>query len=161
MREFDHDGLLKAQYQAYLFQRSLEECGCSSPIFLRRFFLSRHAREMDNFHLYSLHLNPAEGFEEIEIEYGPSKYGSEKYSENELFWMGWFYRYICYTRECSSKEIFRLIKPSQMRMLYPVYHTQGEEWCIASMLDYLGLSQDYFDKNKRIVELMKKNSSKR
>ncbi len=42
MREFDHAGLLLAEYQGKLFEKSTD-LNCSSPIFIRRFFLNlRH-----------------------------------------------------------------------------------------------------------------------
>ena len=39
MREFDHNGLLLAEFQGKLFEKS-EELNCSSPIFIRRFLHS-------------------------------------------------------------------------------------------------------------------------
>ena len=41
MREFDHTGLLLAEFQGKLFEKSTELC-CSSAVFLRRFFHSEY-----------------------------------------------------------------------------------------------------------------------
>ena len=34
---------------------------------------------------------------EIEEEFGKTNYGNVKFSENEIYWMGYLYRYWCYT----------------------------------------------------------------
>ena len=39
MREFDYNGFLLAEYQAKLFEKSVD-LNCSSPVFLRRFLHS-------------------------------------------------------------------------------------------------------------------------
>ena len=46
MREFDHDGLLLAEYQGKLFERSAE-LRCSTAVFLRRFLHSDFVKKME------------------------------------------------------------------------------------------------------------------
>ena len=46
MREFDHTGLLLAEYQGKLFEKSTE-LNCSSAVFFRRFLHSDYVKKMD------------------------------------------------------------------------------------------------------------------
>ena len=47
MRAFDHNGLLLAEFQGKLFEKS-EELNCSSPIFIRRFLHSDLLKKLDD-----------------------------------------------------------------------------------------------------------------
>ena len=47
--------------------------------------------------------------EEINIEFGESSYGKEKYSEDELYWMGYLYRYWSYTHQKTASKYIRLL----------------------------------------------------
>ena len=46
MREFDHSGLLLAEYQGKLFEKSYD-LNCSAEIFLRSFIHSHLATQVD------------------------------------------------------------------------------------------------------------------
>ncbi len=59
---------------------------------------------------------------EIEEEFCKTNYGKVKFSENEIYWMGYFYRYWCYTYGKTSKQVYRIIKPSELRTLFFPYH---------------------------------------
>ena len=72
-----------------------------------------------------------------------------------MYWLGFIYRYICYTRECSTKFIFELIPPSELKTHYYVYHTQSEEWVVNRILETRDLTEDIFDKNKRLKKRLK------
>lgn len=47
----------------------------------------------------------------------------ERYSANELYWIGYLYRYWAYTRECGSKSVYKIIKPGDLKKLYFPYHS--------------------------------------
>lgn len=47
MKEFDHNGLMLAEYQGKLFEKSVE-LDCSSSIFIRRFLHSELLNDLDN-----------------------------------------------------------------------------------------------------------------
>ena len=55
--------------------------------------------------------------EELEHEFGASSYGKEKYNAEELYWIGYIYRYWCYTRELTSKQLYKIIKPKESIVL--------------------------------------------
>ncbi len=154
MREFDRNGLLLASFQAKLFEASVKELSCSSPIFLRRFKYSEAARELDNKHPALIDLDVDSFFSRINEEYNETEYGEEKYNESAMHWLGYIYRYICYTRECSTKYVFSLFPPSELINRYYVYHTQSEEWVIEELLELKDLDEDVFDKNKRLKKIM-------
>ena len=154
MREFDHNGLLLAEFQGKLFEKS-EELNCSSPIFIRRFLHSNLLKKLDtgNSSLISLDVN--EGLQSILGQFGNSSYGKEKYSKSSLFWMGYMYRYIAYTREQATGYIMDLFKHKQMNSVYYSFHSQDPEWCISSLLDLNDLNEDVFDNNLRLKKIIK------
>lgn len=154
MRAFDHNGLLLCEYQAKLFEKSFE-LNCSSPVFIRRFLHSELSRKLDEGYSAFLSLDVNEGIESINNRYNDSSYGQEKYSKNSLFWVGYMYRYICYTREQSSSFVMKIFKHQQMNSVYYVYHTQDPEWCINNLLELNGLDDNIFDNNYRLKEIIK------
>lgn len=86
MRKFDHDGLLLAEYQGKLFEKS-NELKCSTAIYLRRFLHSDLLKKLDTNNPSSLSFDVTEGTNSILEQFGDSEYGKVKYSKNSLF--GW------------------------------------------------------------------------
>ena len=160
-REFDENGLLLAGYQAELFEKSVEHCDCSSLIFLRRFLKSEHLKKLDKNESFLLSLNVWEGLEEIEAQFGKSEYGSEKYSPDVMFWMGYIFRYISYTRRINTNIIFAAFTPQELNKKYYVYHTQDPEWVIERLLEGAGLDESFFDSNERLKKLLREAYKKR
>ena len=158
MRKFDHNGLLLAEYQAKLFEKSFE-LNCSSAIFLRRFLHSNLLKELDNENSALMSLDVNEGIQSILKQFGDSSYGKEKYSKNSLFWIGYMYRYIAYTREQSTAYIMKIFSHKQINEVYYSYHTQDPEWCIANLLEINNLSEDIFDNNLRLKKIIKERYS--
>ena len=156
MRDFDHNGLLLAEYQGKLFEKSLE-LNCSTGIFIRRFLHSNLLRELDLNNPSLVSLDVVEGINSITNQFGPADYGKIKFSSEALFWIGYMYRYISYTRNHSTKFISKQFSYKQMNDVYYTYHTQDPEWCIRSLLELNGLTEDIFDRNLRLKEIMRKS----
>ena len=156
MRKFDHNGLLLAEYQGKLFEKS-SELNCSTGIFMRRFLHSNLLNELDANNSATLSLDENEGINSILEQFGDSNYGKLKYSKNSLFWIGYMYRYISYTREQSTKFIMKIFNYKQMNDVYYSFHTQDPEWCIKSLLEIKNLDEDIFDKNKRLKKVILKH----
>ncbi|MBP5091898.1 MAG: hypothetical protein J6328_05015 [Bacilli bacterium] len=156
MREFDQNGLDIASFQAELFEESLSRSATSSPIFLRRFFLSRWASSMDRIPVPIQSFDLNEAFASIEEQFGKSEYGKLKYDPDALYWLGYITRYIAYTREISSKLLYRLFDVKRIYSLYEAYHTQSEERCIAHLLSLFGYDEKVFDVNERIKGILRK-----
>jgi hypothetical protein len=152
MRLFDSNGLRLAEFQGKLFEKSEQRFACSSPVFLRRFLLSGLLKTLDKNESSFIGWSVDEALEEIESRFGPSHYGKEKYSADALFWMGYLYRYMSYTREMDTPLLFYYFKPKRLNSLFFVYHTQDAEWCIKNLLELQGFSENIFDRNWRLKQ---------
>ena len=78
----------------------------------------------------------------IEEEYGASTYGSVKYNLNELYWIGYLYRYFSYTYNMSSIQVYKIVKPKELRGLYLPYHTLDPSQAIERILGSKNLLLD-------------------
>ena len=154
MNSFDDIGLKLCRFQGNLFSLSAEKVACSSAVFIRRFMNSAYAARLDHNGIISEILNEESAFEEVEAEYGRSSYGSEMYRTEELYWIGYIYRYWCYTKGKSSKEVYKVIKPSELKGLYLPYHSLDPAQAIERILEAKGLSEE--DYTKRGVEIMRR-----
>lgn len=158
MREFDHTGILLAEYQGKIFEKSVD-LNCSTAIFVRRFLHSNYLKKLDMNDLTSISLDVNEALDSIQSQFGDSDYGKVKYSKNALFWIGYMYRYISYTRGITTKFTINLFSHKQMNDVYYSFHTQDPEWCIYSLLEMNNLSEDVFDNNKRLKKVILKHSA--
>lgn len=149
MRAFDHNGLLLAEYQGKIFEISTE-LGCSTAVFLRRFLHSDLLKRMDTNDVTTLSLDVNEGIESIQNQFGESDYGKSKYSKSSMFWIGYFYRYLSYTRGVTTKFVMKLFPYKQLNDVYYSFHTQDPEWCVHSLLEMNDQSEDIFDNNLRL-----------
>ena len=152
MKKFDSNGLLLAEYQGKLFEKS-SELDCSTPIFMRRFLHSNLSRSLDKDVSVSLDTN--DGIRSILEQFGETAYGKEKYSKDALFWIGYMYRYIAYTREQETHFVMKLFNYRQMNDVYYTYHTQDPEWCVRSLLELNNETEDIFDNNYRLKKIIK------
>ena len=84
MRKFDKDGLILCEMQGQVFEMSIETTSTSSEIFIRRFMQSIIAKSLDSGDILQTNIQPKDIFERIVEQYGESKYGSVKYSPNEM-----------------------------------------------------------------------------
>ena len=98
----------------------------------------------------SLTLDVNEGIQSIQNQFGESNYGKIKYSRSAMFWMGYMYRYLSYTREVTTKLVMNLFPYKQLNDVYYSFHTQDPEWCVQSLLEMNGQSEDVFDNNLRL-----------
>ena len=154
MKTFDHDGLLLAEHQGKIFEKSAE-LGTSTAVFLRRFLHSDYLKKLDRNEVVSLSLDAQEAIESIENQFGASTYGKTKYAKSALFWIGYMHRYISYTRQVSTKFVMRLFPYQQLNDVYYSFHTQDPEWCVRSLLEMNDKTEDIFDPNKRLEAVMR------
>lgn len=154
MKEFDDIGLTLCRIQAETFALSAKKTNCSSAIFIRRFMNSKVVSRFDRQGILLEICDPQTLLEDIQNEYGPSDYGKEKYHQEELYWMGYLYRYWCYTWEKSSKQVYQIIKPKELRQLYYPYHSLDPAQAIARILEAQNTVEE--DHISRGVALLKK-----
>lgn len=153
MKKFDLNGLRLAEYQAKIFEKSVE-LNCSTAIFMRRFFHSNFLDMFDKNDSSILTLCVEDAFYSLNDQFGNPNYGQIKEDANALFWLGYFYRYISYTRNVSTRMLMKTFKYSEVIKLYYVFHTQSMEWCVESLLEKYNLDIDYFDQNLRLKKAM-------
>ncbi len=156
MKKIDKDGLLLCNIQGSLFEQSLNKTKTSSEIFIRRFMYSEISKEFDNLSFLDSTKTNSNIYEEIEIEYGVSDYGKTRYNKEELFWIGYIYRFFCYTYNLSSKQVYKIIKPKELRILYLPYHTMDCALAIERILEEKGYSFSEEIILKRTLEVYKK-----
>ena len=156
MKEFDHTGLLLAEYQGKLFERSTD-LNCSSAVFFRRFLHSDHVKKLDLNNAALLTLDVNDGIDSIQTQFGDIEYGKTKYSKSAMFWIGYMYRYLSYTREVSTRFVMKLFPYKQLNNVYYTFHTQDPEWCVKSLLGMNHLSEEIFDNNLRLKKVMEEH----
>ena len=101
-----------------------------------------------------------EALDSIEKEGGKTEYGSVKYDNDAMFWMGYMYRYIAFTRETATNLLFDLFSPELLNKAYEAFHTQDVEWCVRSLLEMKGFCENIFDPNWRLLQAIKKHRQK-
>lgn len=156
MKKIDKDGLLLCEIQAKAFELSYDLAETSSQIFIRRFMFSEMASLMDKGDFLQLNLQPRDIIERVEEEYGHSSYGSLKYTKNELYWIGYIYRYYAYTYDRLSVQVYRAVKPKELRDLFLPYHTLDPAQAIERILEAKNLLFDEEAELQRQFEIFKR-----
>ncbi len=156
MRKMDKDGLLLCDLQAKAFELSSELMASSSAIFIRRFMNSKLAISMDNADVLEFNIGERALLEGINEEYGISEYGTVKYTKDELYWIGYLYRYYVYTYEISSRQAYKVMKPKELRSLFLPYHSMDVAQAIERILEAKGLLESEEEKLKRQYEVFKR-----
>ena len=162
MKSMDSYGLKICAFQAELFERSVSKLECSSRIFVRRFMYSDLASRIDSNGYWFEATCIDDAFEELERQYGKTEYGQQKYSEEEMHWIGYIYRYWAYTYEKSSKQLFKYIKPEQLRDLYFPYHSLDPAQAIERILESKGTdNSDQIARGVKIIRRIRKKQESR
>ncbi|MCR5499006.1 MAG: antitoxin [Acetatifactor sp.] len=156
MRKMDKDGLLLCDMQAKAFELSATAEDTSSEVFIRRFMNSDTAKQLDNMAVLQTNIQAADLLDLIDEEYGKSDYGSVKYTLNELYWIGYIYRYFAYTYDKTSVQVYKIVKPKELRGLFLPYHTMDPAQAIDRILEAKGLAYDGVDEEKRQFEIYKR-----
>lgn len=160
MRDFDTNGIRLCEYQGKLFEASVDRFNCSTSVFLRRFFYSDLLEKIDKNNSAIISLDVNEGLDEIENQFGETDYGKVKRTKDSLFWLGYFYRYISYTRGVRTQFLMKTFKYDKLFELYEVYHTQDVEWCISNLLELYDLDENFLDNNYRFKYYLQKDLEK-
>ena len=156
MKKIDNDGLLLCEMQAKAFELSGIEQNTSSAVFIRRFMNSNVAKQLDNMAVLRSNMQAADILKLIDEEYGKSEYGSVKYSLNELYWIGYIYRYYAYTYDKTSRQVYKIVKPKELRDLFLPYHTMDPAQAIDRILEAKGLANIDDYEEKRQFEIFKR-----
>ena len=141
-QEIDQIGLMLCDMQGRIFEESLLKEGCSSSIFIRRFMNSRFVTRMDKLTFINESTTIDEIFKELDDEYGKSNYGKIKFSNEEMYWMGYIYRYLSYVFQIDSKNAYKIIKGTELRQLFYAYHSLDPMNAIERILEAKSLVLD-------------------
>ncbi|MDD6570856.1 MAG: hypothetical protein PUF12_00575 [Thermoflexaceae bacterium] len=155
MKKIDKDGLLLCELQAKAFEMSAESTEVSSEIFIRRFMNSQISKSLDNGVILQTNIQAKDLLERVEEQYGESQYGSKKYTQNELYWIGYIYRYFSYTYDMSSVQVYKIVKPKELRGLFLAYHTLDPSQAIERILEAKNLLRDDEQELKRQYEIFR------
>ena len=156
MKKISKDGLLLCELQAEAFENSIDKTDTSSEIFIRRFMKSEIAKRFDNESVLESNIRPNDILELINEEYGISDYGSVKYKRNEIYWIGYIYRYFSFTYDISSAQVYKIVKPKELRGLFLAYHTLDPAQAIERILEAKGMLIDEEEELKRQYEIFRR-----
>ena len=156
MRKISKDGLLLCKLQAEAFENSINKMDTSSEIFIRRFMKSEIAKRIDNESVLESNIQANDILELINEEYGISNYGSVKYTRNEIYCIGYIYRYFAFTYELSSTQVYKIVKPKELRGLFLPYHTMDPAQAIERILEAKEMIVDEEAELKRQYEIFKR-----
>lgn len=156
MRKISKDGLLLCKLQAEAFENSTDKMNTSSEVFIRRFMKSDIAKRLDNESVLESNIQANDILELINEEYGVSNYGSVQYTRNEIYWIGYIYRYFAYTYEMTSAQVYKIVKPKELRGLFLPYHTMDPAQAIERILEAKGMITDEEEELKRQYEIFKR-----
>lgn len=162
MKKMNRDGLLLCELQAKAFENSIKKMDSSSEIFIRRFMRSRIAKRLDDESVLDSNIQADDILYLVDEEYGISNYGSVKYTRNEMYWIGYIYRYFAITYELTSVQVYKIVKPRELRSLFLPYHTMDSSQAIERILEAKGLLTDEKSELERQYEIFRKirNESK-
>lgn len=134
----------------------------SSEIFIRRFMRSRIAKRLDDESILDSNIQADDILDLVDEEYGISNYGSVKYTRNEMYWIGYIYRYFAITYELTSVQVYKIVKPRELRSLFLPYHTMDPSQAIERILEAKGLLTDEKSELERQYKIFRKirNESK-
>lgn len=156
MKPMDRDGLLLCELQAKTFESSIDFILTSSEIFIRRFMNSRVAKTIDNGTVLETNMQSKDILDRVEEQYGSSEYGSVKYTYDEMYWIGYLYRYFSYTYGISSLQAYKIVKPKELRGLFLPYHTMSPEQAIERILEAKNMLLDDEVELKRQYEIFRR-----
>lgn len=110
--------------------------------------ISQTSKLIDSTSILETNIQPKDIIELIEEEYG--------YSKNEMYWIGYLYRYFAFTYELSSLQVYKIVKPKELRSLFLAYHSLSPSQAIERILESKGMMYDDTVETKRQLEILKK-----
>ena len=151
MKTLNNEELKKCDIQGQIFEESLM-LECSSAVFVRRFMNSDYAKNMDSINYFDLS-DYYDVFDSLDEQYGHSRYGKQKYDKDEMFWIGYIYRYWASLYCIASSKVYKIIKPGELRKLYFAYHTLDPSRAIDRIVESKNVKLPYDRKDYNTLGL--------
>ncbi len=121
--------------QGRLFELSVEK-GFDSESFVKQFMESNVAKELDSSYNRMQWSGEEYLLEELEDECGDSlKRGGKIATKDEIYWIGYIYRYWHYYKDETSKKIYKQAPYERMRINYLMFHTMAPEMAIDDLIE--------------------------
>ena len=117
---------------------------------------SRIAKRLDDESVLESNIQAEDILQLVNEEYGFSNYGSVKYTRNEMYWIGYIYRYFSFTYDLSSSQVYKIIKPKELRGLFLAYHTMDPSQAIERILEAKGMFIDEETELQRQYDIFKR-----
>ena len=117
---------------------------------------SEIAKRFDNESILETNIQANDILQLVDEEYGVSDYGSVKYTHNEMYWIGYIYRYFAVTYELTSPQVYKIVKPKELRGLFLPYHTMDPAQAIERILEAKEMLIDEDMELKRQYEIFKR-----
>jgi inorganic pyrophosphatase len=150
------------QLQAKIFENSVKKTKYSSPIFIRRFMLSSIAKSFDEQTFLFQSISTEETFDLLDEEFGVSNYGKTKYTEDQMFWIGYIYRCLSIKYNFSSKTVYNLFNAREIVKHYNIGHTFDIVQAAERMMENINYENDISKKSldcmRRLIYLESVNS---
>ena len=122
---------------------------------------SKIAKSLDNESVLESNIQAKDILQMIDEEYGVSNYGTVKYTHNEMYWIGYIYRYFVITYELTSMQVYKIVKPKELKGLFLPYHTMDPSQAIERILEAKGLFTDEKMELERQYEIFKRIRNKK
>ena len=87
--------------------------------------------------------------------------GGEIYSKDLIYWIGYIYRYFVITYELTSMQVYKIVKPKELKGLFLPYHTMDPSQAIERILEAKGLFTDEKMELERQYEIFKRIRNKK
>lgn len=123
MRNLDSDGFLMCKIQGRIFEKSIDTLKCSSPFFIKNYMQGDIARSMD----ILAFLNTTISDDRVLYDMQDLTYGSNKYTKEEMYFIGHFYRYVSYIYEIDSKKLYTLLPCRILRRYAYTWSLEGPD----------------------------------
>ena len=161
IKKINSDGLLLCELLAIAFENSIDKMESCSVLFIRRFLKSKIAIRLDNQSILDSNIQANDILTLVDEEYGATDYGSVKYTHNEMYWIGYIYRYFVITYELTSMQVYKIVKPKELKGLFLPYHTMDPSQAIERILEAKGLFTDEKMELERQYEIFKRIRNKK
>ena len=73
-----------------------------------------------------------------------------------MYWIGYLYRYFSITYELTSVQVYKIVKPKELRGLFLPYHTMDPSQAIERILEAKGMLADENAELERQYEIFKR-----
>lgn len=121
--------------QGRLFELSVEK-GYDSELFVKNFMLSKVAEDLDSSYNRMQWAGEEYLLEEVADECGSALEKNGKVvTKDEIYWMGYIYRYWHYYKCENSKQIYKQAPYERMRINYLMFHTMAPEMAIDDLIE--------------------------